>query len=320
MKIAILGASSIAAKIIPVIRTLGDFSLAGVASTDAIRGSTFANANEIPFLGGYSNVYEDKSIEAVYVTTANSMHEACIENALLSGKHVLCEKPLVLNLAASTRLFDLSRTMNLILIEGFMYRFHPQIQELVKRVHSGAFGRPIRINATFSFDYGGGPHVERRFQNGGGALHDLGCYLVDFVSLMSRRAPVKNVQIIEDHGPLSFGAVLYLASGIIAEIRSSMNAPSINTWEVVCERGSLSVNRYNPHDFTESVIRFVNNEGEFRYFPVAQTGSGLEQFACEFQNFYDTVTGNTSPFISPEESIYCSAILELVGSAKKVFP
>ena len=315
MKIAILGASAIAAKLLPSLKTLSMFEWVGVASSNVERGLAFSNDHKIPYLGNYQSVYDNKDIEAVYITAANLKHESCIENALRSGKHVLCEKPLVLNAAAARKLFDLSKQTKRILLEGLMYRFHPQIQEMVKRVHSGEYGRPKRINATFYFDYGTGPHVERRLSSGGGALSDLGCYLIDFINLISQCSPIENIQKTEAHTPTSFGVSLQLENGLVAEIRSSMNAPSINTWEVICEKGSLSVNRHNPHERTETTLQIVNDESELTIVQFPIKGSGLDQFLSEFANFHDSVMNKTAPFVCAHESISNAVIMDLIQFA-----
>ncbi|MBS1960086.1 MAG: Gfo/Idh/MocA family oxidoreductase [Bdellovibrionales bacterium] len=316
MKIAILGASAISAKLLPTLKTLPMFEWAGIASTNDTRGFAFSSEHKIPYLGNYQAVYDNKEIEAVYITTSNLEHESSIENALRSGKHVLCEKPLVLSAAAARKLFDVSKQTKRLLLEGLMYRFHPQIQEMVKRVHSDEYGQPKRINATFSFDYGNGPHLERRLGSGGGALSDLGCYLIDFINLISKCSPVKNIQKIEKQIPTSFGVCLQLENGIIAEIRSSMDAPSINTWEVICERGSLSVNRYNPHERIETTLQIVNDESELTIVQFPNQGSGLDQFLSEFINFHDSVMDKATPFISANESISNAVMMDLIQATK----
>jgi predicted dehydrogenase len=315
MKIAILGASTIAAKLLPSLRTLSQFEWMGVASTNDERGLAFSSEHKIPYLGNYQSVYENKEIEAVYITTSNLEHESCIENALRSGKHVLCEKPLVLNAATARKLFELSKQTKCLLLEGLMYRFHPQIQEMIKRVHSGEYGQPKRINATFSFDYGTGPRLERRLSNGG-ALSDLGCYLIDFINLISKCSPIKNIQKTEAHSPTSFGVCLQLENGLIAEIRSSMCVPSINTWEVICEKGSLSVNRYIPHQRTETTLQLVNDESELTLVRVSSNGSGLDQFLNEFTNFHDSIMKKSTPFITANESISNAIMMDLIRSAQ----
>ena len=107
MKIAILGASSITDKILPTLKTLTMFEVVGLASTNSVRGSAFAKDHGIPFLGDYQAAWDNRNIDAVYITTTNLEHETCIEKSLLSGKHVLCEKPLVLNSISARRLFDI---------------------------------------------------------------------------------------------------------------------------------------------------------------------------------------------------------------------
>ena len=64
----------------------------------------------------------------------------------------------------------LAEEKKLILMEGLMYRFHPQILELKKRIHSGKYGKILKIRASMSFDYGGIDAIKRRLESGGGAL------------------------------------------------------------------------------------------------------------------------------------------------------
>ena len=76
------------------------------------------------------------------------------------------------------------------------------------------------------------------------------------------------------------------------------------------------MNRYNPHESSESTIQIVNDESELTSIKVLQSGSGLDQFAREFQNFYDSVMSKASQFIAPHESIYNAAVMELIQSTK----
>ncbi len=308
MKLGLIGASAIAAKVTPVIQRIDSIEIVGVASQSSERGSEFATKHQVAFLGDYQSIYRNSNIDAVYITTANNDHEATIKDALISGKHVICEKPLVLRKDSAELLFKIAAENKLILIEGLMYRFHPQIIALKRKVLSNNYGRVLRVKANLSFDYGGNDMIKRRLESGGGALPDLGCYLIDFVNSFTEASPLVQQTTFKDS--VSFNSYLKFESGLVAEITSSMAYPSLNTWEVICERASFSVNRYNPHERCESELTIINDESEKSIERVTSDGSGLDQFAAELINFGESIKGTVQPFISPAESISNADLLE----------
>ena len=290
--------------------------MVGVASESSDRGIAFGAKHGISYLGNCQRALQDSEFEAVYISAANKDHEIFIEMAINANKHVLCEKPLVLNAASMAKLFKLSKERKLILVEGLMYRFHPQILTLLNEVRSGRYGLPLHINATFSFDYGLGEHLDRRIRSGGGALPDLGCYLVDFANLIAKNQTADSVRLISKTSPVSFNAMIEYSQGLTAEIRASMDRPSINTWEVICEGGSISANRFNPHEETVTTVNVINEESQLRVISVSKEGSGLAQFKAEFDEFYNAIKGAREPFVSADECIRNAKILDKISDAR----
>jgi|GEM_PF-5917160 len=308
MKLALIGASQIAAKILPAIRSCEGIEIVGFGSHDDRHAKTYSAQNQIPFLGSYDDVFRNQTVEAVYISNSNIHHGPTILEALKYGKHVLCEKPLALSEREAISLFDAASRAKRILLEGLMYRFHPQIVELKKRVASGDYGKPIKIRANLAFDYGGVEAISRRLSTGGGALPDLGCYLVDFIGSIAGHSSVRAVRVFREN--LGFSAFLAFENGLLAEIGASMAYPSSNPWEVICERGALSVLRFNPHGEAESELTVINNESERTVHSISSVHSGLAQFSQEFLNFRDCIQGHAEPFVSADESVKNAALLE----------
>lgn len=152
LKLGLLGASRIADKIVPLISGLDRLQIVGVAarSEDSARLFAVKHGLEKTF-PTYDSCLADQSIDAVYISVLNSDHATLIERALLAGKHILCEKPLVLDGHEAQRLFEMARVRQLVLLEGLMYRFHPQIQKLLEFVNNGAVGQLQSVRAEFSF-------------------------------------------------------------------------------------------------------------------------------------------------------------------------
>src|SRR5947209_5669216 len=74
----------------------------------------------------YAAVLDDAEVEAVYIPLPNSMHHEWTLRAAERGKHVLCEKPMALTAAESEEMIAACRSHGVLLMEAFMYRFHPQ--------------------------------------------------------------------------------------------------------------------------------------------------------------------------------------------------
>jgi D-xylose 1-dehydrogenase (NADP+, D-xylono-1,5-lactone-forming) len=123
----------------------------------------------------YEALLADPDIEAVYIPLVNSLHREWTLKALEAGKHVLCEKPLAMNAAEAEEMAAAARASGRLLMEAFMYRFHPYLRAEVERLHRAL---PQSRRIVFSFRM-----TERRNYRavaalGGGALYDVGCYCV----------------------------------------------------------------------------------------------------------------------------------------------
>ena len=72
---------------------------------------------------------------------------------MLNGcKHILCEKPLTLNLKQSTKLLDLTKEKNLLCVEAIWSRFFPPYQYLKKRIDDGDLGEIKEVEVSFGFN------------------------------------------------------------------------------------------------------------------------------------------------------------------------
>ena len=131
----------------------------------------------------------DSEVEAVYIATLHPLHLEWIAHCVQAGKHVLCEKPLTMNLRQAKQAKKLADDHRCLLREAFMYRHHPQTERVVELVTSGVIGKVRMIEANFCYNSGEQP--ESRLQAkalGGGAILDIGCYTMSFARLIAGRA------------------------------------------------------------------------------------------------------------------------------------
>src|SRR3954463_16003973 len=82
----------------------------------------------------YESLLADPEVQAVYIGTPHPLHLEWAVKAAEAGKHILCEKPLTLRLADTLRIIEAAKRHDVLLMEAYMYRFHPQTLKLVELV------------------------------------------------------------------------------------------------------------------------------------------------------------------------------------------
>lgn len=181
----IFGASKIAHDFAIALKTLPEkeHKIVAVAARSLERASDFANRHTIEkAYGSYEDLARDENVEVVYVSSINSQHAALCKLALNNGKHVLCEKPLTLNLKETKEVFKLAKAKGLFLMEGIWTRFFPLYSDVKNLIDSNAIGKLRMAFVSFGFN----SDVERLHNpdQGGGGILDIGIYCLHVVDLM----------------------------------------------------------------------------------------------------------------------------------------
>ncbi len=317
IRLAIVGAGNIANKVLPSIKKVSDIEVIAVASQRKEAAHEFAKKHQLEKSYSYEDCFADSSLDAVYITNLTSDHAQTIKQALNAGLHVICEKPLVLTLADAKELFEIAESKKLILLEGFMYRFHPQIIKLKEIIAADEIGIIKSIQVNFSFILHDLAKRPRRMssKSGGGALFDIGCYGVDFINSIvgANQFPVeiKTIRRTDPHDPafdLSTNALLKYENGIIAELNVSLDAPGLNLWEVSGSHGSVSALRFDTQGTNPVPIYLVNAESEAKLISCKT----IDQFEEQFKSFAESITQQAPTALLPAESIQNARLLEQI--------
>ncbi|MEN9587185.1 MAG: hypothetical protein RIT15_760, partial [Pseudomonadota bacterium] len=124
LRIGILGAANIAKQFTDAVRDSRHVAVVAVASRDAVKANQFAASHKVATVhASYEALLADKNVECIYIPLPNSMHCEWAVKAANAGKHVLCEKPLALNLAEAEAMFAAARKNGVMLLEAFPYYF-----------------------------------------------------------------------------------------------------------------------------------------------------------------------------------------------------
>jgi predicted dehydrogenase len=176
----ILGAARIAVnKVIPAMRHCAHAEVVALASRDTEKAARVARELEIPrAFGSYEELLADPSIDVVYNPLPNHLHVPWSIRAAEAGKHVLCEKPIALSVRECLALKAVRDSTGVRIGEAFMIRTHPQWLRARDLLRNGAIGKPRAIHGSFSYFNTDATNIRNVAAFGGGALMDIGCYLI----------------------------------------------------------------------------------------------------------------------------------------------
>jgi predicted dehydrogenase len=144
----IIGAGRIAHSFASDIAATSNAQLTAVAARSGDRARSFAAQYHLPHAHeGYAALYENPDVDAVYVATPHSLHLSNCQQAMLAGKAVLCEKPLVLDPDETIALIDAAKDSGQYLMEGMWTWFLPAIRKAQEWVAAGR-GYFLTVNHT----------------------------------------------------------------------------------------------------------------------------------------------------------------------------
>lgn len=209
----------------PAIQASRNAELVAVASRDAERARRFAEQGGIArHHGSYEALLDDSEIDAVYIPLPNSMHREWAIRAAEKGKHILCEKPLATTAADCREMQAAANANRVVLMEAFMYRFHPRTEKLLQLAADGTIGEIRVIRSAFTFKLLRADNIRFFPELGGGALFDLGCYCVDASRRIARSEPVEAQAFAEwnERGvDTQLTGALRFANGVVAHFDCS---------------------------------------------------------------------------------------------------
>jgi predicted dehydrogenase len=165
---------------IPALHEAEQCELRAIASRTPDLATIVAEDHGIPVVHtSYEELLADTDVDAVYIPLPNHLHARWIRRAVDAGKHVLCEKPLALTSRQAETVAAQSEERGVLVMEAFMYRFHPAWQTGRKLIAAGAIGTVTDVDIRFGFRSRRDDDYRMVPTRGGGALYDVGCYALN---------------------------------------------------------------------------------------------------------------------------------------------
>jgi predicted dehydrogenase len=178
----IVGPGRIAASVVPDFAFVEQAELVAVASRSADRAESFAAKHGIARAhGSYAEIVADDSVDALYIATPHPQHHAIALAAIAAGKAVLVEKTFTATVAGAEEVVAAARAAGVFAMEAMWTRFQPAIVTMRELIADGAIGEPRQVQADLGTNRPFDP-TDRMYDpaQGGGAMLDLGVYVVSF--------------------------------------------------------------------------------------------------------------------------------------------
>jgi predicted dehydrogenase len=246
LRIGVLGAARIVPRaLVAPAQTIDQVQVTAIAARDPARARAFAARHGIPQVyDSYAALIEDPTLDAIYNPLPNSLHAEWTIRALRAGKHVLCEKPIANNADEARQMAQAAQETGRILVEAFHYRYHP-LAARMKAIVDHELGPVRHLEAHFHAPFFRRKDIRLRYDLGGGALMDLGCYTVNLVRYLAGAEPQvvgAEARLFAPQVDQRMRAELHFADGRTGALSCAFFAlwPRVSV-RVVGERGELRV-------------------------------------------------------------------------------
>jgi 1,5-anhydro-D-fructose reductase (1,5-anhydro-D-mannitol-forming) len=241
-------------------------------------------------------------VDAVLVTTPNSLHLEDVLTAIEAGKAVLCEKPLAMSAAEAREMVEAARRRNVRFGVAHVFRFDESIRKFRDHIAAGAIGRPIFARSEFSF-LADPSHPRKWLYDasvaGAGPVFDIGVHCIDTLRFVLQDEAVRvsaTASSDKRSGDVESVAALILefSSGTLASVLISYRAEYRTPLEFVGDEGVLwADNALNVEHPVEIELRAKN-------LVQRETANNQLAYALQVDAFADWMEGK-SHFPAPGE-------------------
>lgn len=315
LKIGVIGCGSIAKY-----RHLLEYSQNSEVEITAVcdivkeRAESAAGTYEAEAYTDYKALLESADIDAVSVCLPNYLHAPVSVDALNSGKHVLCEKPMATSKKEAEEMIQAADKNNKKLMIGHNQRFVSSHEKARDLIASGAIGKVYSFRTTFGH---GGPEgwsadgsnswffkKEEAFI---GAMGDLGVHKADLIRYILQdeftevsafvETSAKSYSDTDDNAAL----ILKSKSGIIGTLAASWayNAAEDNSTVIYGEKGMLRLEDDSKYSL---IAQYTNGETvNYELGGIQSNGEGGQKFTHVIDHFVDSILNDTTPLIDGNE-------------------
>lgn len=261
MRWGIIGFGRIARKFTQSISYLEDSEIIAIGSKSLSKEDEYLKDNpSIKLYRDYEKILTNPAIDAVYIALPHKFHYEWAIKALKHHKAVLCEKPAVLTVQEMENIKETALANDTFFLEALKTKMNTGIFHLkkdlpligkIKYIEANFCTNSLSRRGTDSFLYD---------ENQGGALNDVGTYLIGFVlklidePINDIKASAKMYGVLDEH----FNARISFENGVVADIEGAIDMSKNRYAKIVGEKGEIMVPMFN--HISEYIVTLNNGK------------------------------------------------------------
>lgn len=280
IRVGIVGTGRIAPRFVTEAKYVSGLSIVCAYNPETDSAGKFEKKQGIPV---YTKDFAEflNQVDAVYIASPNETHYAYTKQALLAGKHVLCEKPVAFTRRETVELYQLAQEKCVILLEGIKVAYCPGFQQLINAARSGKIGEIRAVEACFTrlADVNSRERTDAAY---GGAFLEFGGYvLLPILKLLGKDyREVRIDSIMGEDGVDQYTQVQLIYDKGIATAKTGVGVKSEGQLVIAGTKGYILAE--SPWWLTRKfVVRYENPSIVETYEPKFQ-GDGLRYEISEF--------------------------------------
>jgi dTDP-3,4-didehydro-2,6-dideoxy-alpha-D-glucose 3-reductase len=306
-------------KILPAVFSSKTFTLAGVCSRSEKIVKFYAKEFSCDGWTDPINMLNTQKIHSVFISTPIAVHFEMAVMSLKANKNVMCEKPLTCNFDHTKSLINLAKKNKKMLVEAFMFLYHPQFIRLQNIVNNNELGEIHSVICRFGIPTLDEPGFRNDAELCGGALWDVGSYTIAAVLGLFND---QNVEVLfseikkhENSEVDSEGrAILLFAKGTIAYLEWGTGVSYKNEIDLWADNGSLYTEKIfsKPKNYLP-IYRMRNQFGKESFVD----GECADQFIEMFKSFSDVSKSSTKIEVEYERIFRRAKVMDQILNFSK---
>ena len=308
IKFGVLGYSRVAWKdMLPALLDSEHAVLGMLGSRDPEKAKEASAKHGAAAWGSYEDVVASSDLDVVYVSLPNTLHEEWSIKALRAGKHVICEKPAALTYAAAKRMVQAARDNKVRLLEGLMFRYHPQHRQVKEFISNGTLGELVRFDACFGFPMPDRNNNLRNKELGGGALNYVAPYPICASRMILGEEPLDvfcKMELDPESGvDARADMLLGYGGGKVAHASTLFGAYFQSTYSVLGSKAGIRMGRAYAVPRNMGTKIFLDANDATQEIAVAP----VDQFRLMLDDFCETIAGRKEPEHDYESDLLAQA-------------
>jgi len=321
----ILGAARVNERLLPAIVEANNAELVAIASrrAGAARDTVLKYApqlvDQVQTLDALESLINHADIDAIYIPLSNHEHAEWALQAMQAGKHVLIEKPMAIQVQDIDAIAEAAQRYQRVVMEGFMYRFHPQHERVKQIVASGKIGDVRFAKASYSFMMRPA-RMYRLAQDtgmGGGAMWDIGPYAIHTLRHCFEQDPVSVIataKYADSGADITTSGVIDFGDGRRGHFDTSFECSRQSEYTIIGTKGGVKCHTVwqLPGTNDVPVISWWCEDGQ----KGEEVYPASNHFVLEIEHFSQCVLNKQAPQLSLRDArINCQTIAAALQSA-----